>query len=128
MRTLLFLLISFVAVTSIFSGLLMMSSPDGTLLHLPINVLKDTSFKDFLIPGILLTIIVGGVNLVAALYNLQRRSNRYNWAIAGGIIISGWIVTQMLLIQAAHWLHFLYLGVGILIVLLAYQLKGKWAV
>lgn len=128
MRTLLFLLISFVAVTSILSGLLMMSSPDGTLLHLPINVLKETFFKDFLMPGILLTAIVGGVNLIAALYNLQRHSSRYNWAIAGGIVISGWIVIQMILMQAIHWLHFLYLGVGILIVLLAYQLKGKWAV
>jgi len=37
-------------------------------------------------------------------------------------------LVQLLLIQAAHWLHFIYLGIGLLIILIAYQLKGKWAV
>ena len=106
----------------------MISNPDGGILNLPISLLDGTPFKDFLIPGILLTTIVGGVNLLAVFYNMQRHVNRYNWAIAGGILISGWIVVQMILIHAARWLHFLYLGIGILIILLAYQLKGKWAV
>ena len=128
MKSLLFILVSFVAVTATLSGLIMISNPDGGVMNLPLSLLDGTPFKDFLIPGILLSTIVGGVNLLAVFYNIQRHVNRYNWAMAGGIMISGWIVVQMILIQAAHWLHFLYLGIGILIVLLAYQLKGKWAV
>ncbi len=128
MKTLLFILVSFIAVTSTLSGLLMISNPDGGIMNLPLSLLDGTPFKDFLVPGILLTTIVGGVNLLAVFYNMQRHANRYNWAIAGGIISSGWIVVQMILIHAAHLLHFLYLGIGILIILLAYQLKGKWAV
>ena len=128
MKSLLFFLVSFIAVTSTLSGLLMISNPDGKILNLSLNLLEETPFKNFLIPGILLTTIVGGVNLFAVFYNIQRHHNRYNWAMAGGIMISGWVVVQMILIQAAHWLHFLYLGIGIFIILLAYQLKGKWAV
>lgn len=128
MKTLLFILVSFIAVTSTLSGLLMISNPDGGIMNLPLSLLDGTPFKDFLIPGILLTTIVGGVNLLAVFYNMQRHVNRYNWAIAGGIMIGGWIIVQMILIYAAHWLHFLYLGIGILIILLGYQLKGKWAV
>ena len=127
MKSLLFILVSFVAVTATLSGLIMISNPDGGVMNLPLSLLDGTPFKDFLIPGILLSTIVGGVNLLAVFYNIQRHVNRYNWAMAGGIMISGWIVVQMILIQAAHWLHFLYLGIGILIILLAYQLKGKWA-
>ena len=127
MKTLLFILVSFIAVTSILSGLLMIINPDGGVMNLPLSLLDGTPFKNFLIPGILLTTIVGGVNLLAVFYNMQRHVNRYNWAMAGGIMISGWIVVQMILIQAAHWLHFLYLGIGILIILFSYQLKGKWA-
>ena len=127
MKSLLFLLISFIAVTSVLSGLLMISNPDGGILNLPLVLLNGTPFKNFLIPGILLTTIVGGVNLLAVFHNIQRHDNHYNWAIAGGIMISGWIIGQMIIIQAAHWMHFLFLGVGILIILLAYQLKGKWA-
>ena len=128
MKLLLFILVSFVAFTTTLSGLIMISNPDGNTLNLPLSLLDGTPFKDFLIPGILLSTIVGGVNLLAVFYNMQRHVNRYNWAIAGGIMIGGWIIVQMILIRAAYWLHFLYLGIGILIILLAYQLKGKWAV
>ena len=128
MKTLLFILVSFIAVTSTLSGLLMISRPDGEILNLPISLLEGTSFKDFLIPGILLTTIVGGVNLLAVFFNMQRNPNRYNWAITGGVTITGWIIAQMILIRTIHWLHFIYLGIGLLIILIAYQLKGKWAV
>lgn len=128
MKTLLFILLAFVALTSLISGLIMMSDPEGAILNMPVSLLQGTPFRDFLIPGIILATVVGGVNLLAVAYNLNRHPSRYNWALAGGLMITGWIVVQMLLIQMANWLHFLYLGIGILIILTAYQLKGKWAV
>jgi hypothetical protein len=128
MKTLLFILVAFIAVTSTLSGLLMISKPDGSILNLPLTLLKGTSFKNFLLPGILLTVIVGGTNLLAVFYNMQRHPKCYNWALAGGIMISGWIIVQIMILNAAHWLHFVYLSVGLIIILIAYQLKGKWAV
>jgi len=128
MKTILFILVSFIAITAALSGLVMISNPDGGLLNLPLSLLENTPFINYRIPGILLTTFVGGINLVAVFLNLQRHPGRYNWAMAGGFMISIWILVQLLLIQAAHWLHFIYLGIGLLIILIAYQLKGKWAV
>src|SRR5580765_3049008 len=128
MKTLLFVMVSFITITSILSGLMMISNPDGKMLSLSLSLLDGTPFKNFLIPGIFLTALVGGTNLFALFFNIKRSSNRYNWAMAGGFVINGWIIAQMILIHAAHWLHFLYLATGILNILLAYQLKGKWAV
>ena len=128
MKYLLFILVSFIALTATLSGLIMMSNPDGSILKIPLSLLSGTPFKNFLLPGLLLTVFVGVVNLLALYYNILRHPLRYNWAMAGGFMISGWIIVQMILINAAHWLHFIYLGIGILIILLAYQLKGKWAV
>jgi hypothetical protein len=128
MKWLLFILVSFIALTATLSGLIMMSNPDGSILKIPLSLLSETPFKDFLLPGLLLTALVGVINLIAVYYNILRHPLRYNWAMAGGFMISGWITAQMILINAAHWLHFIYLGIGILIILLAYQLKGKWAV
>jgi hypothetical protein len=127
MKTILFILICFVGLTATVSGLLMISKPNGDIMGLSLSLLEPTPFTNYLIPGIVLAILVGAVNLVAVFFNIQRNANRYNWAIAGGVMISGWIIAQMILIQTAHWLHFLYLGIGVLIILLAYQLKGKWA-
>ncbi len=127
MKTFLFILLSFIAVTATLSGLYMISNPDGGVMDLSVSLLNETPFTNFLFPGILLTITVGAVNLVAVVYNIKRHPARYNLALAGGFITTGWIIAQMILIPAAHWLQYVYLGTGILIILSAYQLKGKWA-
>jgi uncharacterized membrane protein len=128
MKSILFFLLVFIALTSTLSGLLMISKPDGSILQLNTELLRDTPFHNFLLPGILLTVIVGGINMMAVFFNIQRNPNRYNWAIAGGCMICGWILIQMLMINAVHWLHLLYFFIGLLVILMAYQLKGKWAV
>ena len=128
MKSLLFILVSFIAVTATLSGLVMISDPGGGILNLPLQLLESTPFKNYMIPGILLATVVGGVNLLAIFFNIQRHPNRYNWAMAGGFMISVWILVQLVFIGAAHWLHFIFLGIGVLIILIAYQLKGKWAV
>jgi hypothetical protein len=127
MKTLLFILVSFTAVTAFIGGLIMISNPDGKVMGLALNILGETPFKDFLIPGMFLT-MVGVVNFIAAFFNMQRNKNRYTWALAGGLVLCGWIITQLILIRQISWLQFVYLGVGLLTILTAYQLKGKWAV
>ena len=128
MKTFLLILLCILAVTAGLSGLLLIFNPDGSVLKLPWDLLDNTPFKSYRDPGIILAFIVGGVNLIAVFYNLQKHPARYNWAIAGGIVVCGWITGQILFIQTLHWLHFVYLIIGILIILIAYQLKGKWAV
>jgi hypothetical protein len=127
MKLLLFILIFFIAITSTPSGILMITDPGGGILRLPLSLLKATPFKNFMVPGILLT-FVGGVNLVALYYNIRQHPKRYSWAITGGALITGWILAQLILIQAFYTLHIFYLVIGIFIILISYQLKGKWAV
>jgi hypothetical protein len=126
MKIILFILVSFVGLTAALSGLLLIGNPNGEILNMPITLLNGTPFKNLLIPAILL-IVIGAVNLLAAFYNIQRHSGRYNWAMGGGFMICGWIIMQMILIPAVHWQHYFYMVTGILIILTAYQLKGKWA-
>ncbi|MBL7747975.1 MAG: hypothetical protein JNM19_11135 [Chitinophagaceae bacterium] len=128
MRSLLFFLLVFAGGASFVSGLMMISSPDGSNLNLPLSLLEGTPFDNYLVPGIILAFIVGGINMAAVALNLQRHKARYNWAQAGGVVLGGWIIVQMILIHTVHWLHFIFLGLGVLIILVAYQLKGKWAV
>lgn len=124
LKTLLFILVSVIGITATSSGLMMVSDPGGHALNLPASVLDNSPFNDFIIPGILLTII-GAINLFAVFYNMQRHPNRYNWAMAGGILISGWIIIQIILVQHFYWLHYVFLVAGILIMLISLQLKGK---
>lgn len=128
MKTILFLLSSLIALTSLISGLLMISDPQGSVMNLSTSLLTGTPFESFLIPGILLTLVVAIPNLLAVFYNMQRHPLRYKWATAGGVAVCGWILVQLILLNTLYWLHFLYFAIGIMIILVSYQLKGKWAV
>jgi hypothetical protein len=128
MKLFLFILTAFVALTAIVSGGLLASYPEGSVFSMSTGLLKGTPFNNFLVPGIVLCVIVGGTNLIAVILNMQTHPLRYNWSIAGAVVLIGWVVVQMLLIAVLHWLQFVYLGVGIMILLLSWQLKGKWAV
>jgi len=128
LKIFLLILVFVIAVTSTVSGLLMISDPDGGILNLSLQLLEHTPFKSYLVPGILLAGLVGGVNIIAVYANIAHSKTRYNWSILGGIAITGWIIAQMILIQSMNWLHFVYLLSGLLVILIAYQLKGKWAV
>lgn len=128
MKLFLFLLTAFVALTAITCGALLMSYPNGSLFNMSTILLKGTPFDNFFVPGFILCIVVGGTNLVAVILNMQTHPQRYNWSIAGAVVLIGWVVVQMLLIAVLHWLQFVYLGIGLMILLLSWQLKGKWAV
>jgi hypothetical protein len=128
MKKLLLLLQCFVFFTAVISGLLMIARPNGSLLQLPPQLLHSTPFSNFLIPGVVLTVVVGGVSGIAAFYNVQGYKSRYNWAMVCGVTVFGFIAAAVILIQNFNWLHLVYAGAGLLMILTAYQLKGKWAV
>ncbi|HEX2628449.1 MAG TPA: hypothetical protein VHM26_05550 [Chitinophagaceae bacterium] len=125
MRLFLIILLSLISLTAIVSGGFMILYPGGTALNLPLSILEPTPFQDFMLPGWLL-LGVGLVHLYALLQWWQKSGARFNWSIIAGIVISGWIVVQMLLLAIVNWWQIGYLFAGILIILTAWQLKGKW--
>jgi hypothetical protein len=127
MRLILFILVALTGLTTTICGMLLIAHPGGVVLGLTTTLLKGTFLNDFTIPGIILT-LVGAINIAAIFSQMQRSRNRYNWSLAGGIMISGWIIAQVILVHVIHWLQFVFLATGIFIILLSFQLKGKWAI
>lgn len=69
--------------------------------------------------GILLLIVVAAPQAVATIGLLRRT----RWASAGllaaGVLLTGWIVVQMYIIEERSFLQVLYLGIGLVEVVLA---------
>lgn len=128
MRILLILLTLFTGITAMAGGLMLVLWPDGSAMQLPLGQLNTSLFSNYLIPGLVLFFVVGGLNMAALVAILRKRNYRYNLSIAAGVMITGFIIGELLFISELHWLQFLYLGIGLLTVLTAYQLKGKWVV
>lgn len=128
MRTLLFILVSFVALTAFPTGLILVIIPDGSSINLPLGLLEATPFKDYRIPGILLAFVIGGSSIIALVLQLRKNKTQYNWCVLAGVLLTAWILVQMLLIRTVDILHIVFITIGVFITLIAYQLKGKWIV
>ena len=86
---------------------------------MPVDVLAGSPFADFLVPGMILFTVLGLVPLVV-LYGLYTERG-WAWPAASmiGIALLVWIVVQGLIIGFGHWLQWLYLGLGFVLILLA---------
>ncbi|MGB5270446.1 hypothetical protein [Eudoraea sp.] len=130
---LLILLIFFQAISSIPSGLSLLSDPSGNGIGLSLDVLKNTPFKNFLIPGLFLLVVLGLIPLIT-LYGLLTRKclnwarkinwdKKFHWSNAFsfyiGILLILWINMQLYFGIVYNNLHFSYTILGVLIIILS---------
>lgn len=118
-------LIGFVAVTALLSGPYLIADPSGRNIHFPQDTLTGTPLSDFLIPGLILTVLVGLYSFVVLLWLLFPKlipissigSLQARWyaALGAGVSIAVFIITQLLLIPFRMFLQPLYLSIGLLI-------------
>jgi len=109
-RYALIVIVGFAALSAIGGGIGVVIS-NG--LGMPQSWLQTTPFADYVVPGLILAIVVGGSALLAMILLLAHHTWQYVAAFCAGGIMTGWIVAEVLLIQQASWLQALYLVVGL---------------
>jgi hypothetical protein len=122
---LLIILIGFVGISACFSGPLLIIDPSGMLIQFPEGALDNTPFPSFLIPGIILTLVIGLYPLLVTLWLLfpkmlhisVKGSMQPRWyaAMSVGISIMVFIIVQLIFIPARMFLQDVYLLTGLLI-------------
>ncbi len=118
-RGLLATLSLFAGLTAIAGGVELVFVADGAPVKPPLALLAHTPFRDFLVPGLLLAVLVGGTNTLAGVLVLRRHPRANAEAIVSGGILALWILVEVLLIRGVHWLHGIYLGLGLAILAVA---------
>lgn len=133
LRILLIVLVVFEAISGLVGGFGLLSDPSGILLNIPIIILNQTPFSNFLIPGLILFIILG-VFPVFIVYGLIAKPS-WKWAnilnvykdqhwawtysIYLGIILALWIDFQIMFIGYGHFIQTFYALLGIVIIIMA---------
>jgi hypothetical protein len=131
-RNILIILLIFLAIGALIGGGAFIISPEGKLLRMPLSNLGSSPFKNFLIPGIILFLILGIIPLMLAFAliknpacKLCERINLFGdmyWAwtfciyIAFALII--WIQVEMVFLQTVIWMHTFYIGYSIIMILI----------
>jgi len=121
----------FQAIGALGGGAVLIASPEGGIIKMPLSNLDGSPFKDFLIPGIILFVVLGIGPLAAAWVLIRQprsaalarvnpfRHEYWGWTLSGvigaGLVI--WIVVEVLIVPY-NFLQPFYAGVGIVIIAL----------
>ncbi len=103
----------FIGIGAVAGGLGLALDPSGANLGTPLELLEETPFATFLIPGIVLFTVNGLGSLVGAVTSFARQRYAGAVALALGAFLVAWILLQVYWMAGFHWLHWLYLTLGI---------------
>ncbi len=132
-KSILISLLGFLSLGACYGGIVLIISPDGSFFRMPSDLLSNSPFKTFLIPGIIL-LTTFGILPIFVIYGLIKKPqslifNKLNllydyhfaWTFAiyigfGQII---WINIQTLIFNSVDIIHTIYSSIGILIICIA---------
>jgi hypothetical protein len=132
-KYLLVILLAILGLGAIYGGSVLIISPSGNLFGMPLSMLDNSPFTNFLIPGIILFSFLGivpiGVSIAlikkpefkfAELFNIYK-DMYWGWTyciyIAFSLII--WIQIEMIILRAVHWSHAFYIFFALAIIFVA---------
>lgn len=112
----------FIGIGAVPCGLMMIIDPSGQSIKMNVDMLVNSPFKDFLIPGIFLFSVNGILSLIGAVATFKRHKFAGVIAVGLGAFLIFWIISQVLWL-GIHWLHFPYMIIGIVELVLGLKLK-----
>ncbi len=118
-------LLGFLGVGAVAGALPLIVDPSGKLMRMPMSLLEHSPFHSFLIPGIILLLSSGLLSL-AIMAMAIRRSSHYGWWVTlQGCVLTGWITVEVIMMRTAVWPHYLYWGIGLLLIALGLALTRE---
>jgi hypothetical protein len=126
-------LLAFLGLGAIGGGGVLIISPNGSFIGMPLSILKHSPFSNFLLPGIILFSVLGVVPmlLIAALLKKpqSRFAERFNFCsdmhcswtfiIYTAFILIFWIQIEMVLLATVSPLHTFYMLLAVVIIFVA---------
>ena len=109
----LFVLHAFVGVGAVAGGLAAITNPQAPL-GVPVTVLNNSPFNNFLIPGIILFTLIGLGNIFSALmFRFKSRFQGYISSVFSWALVI-WIVVQCIMLNSIASLHIIFFIIGLI--------------
>ncbi len=110
---------------ALFGGYNLVKFPDGNTIHLSPDWLINTPFPDYTIPGIVLFIVNGLFSFFVLIMLWKNSPNTGRWLIAQGLLLTSWIIVQMLFIRTVHFFHLILGSAGIALMVIGWLFMKK---
>ena len=102
----------FTGLNALIAGFLFIIDPSGDKLGLSVAYLQSSPFTSYLIPGLTLFTVIGIGNLITTIYLLRKKpiaSRLLKW---NGLLLTGWILIQMIMVRDINFLHIIMGSIG----------------
>jgi hypothetical protein len=127
LKTIVICLLIFNSIGAIWGSFNMLSAPDGSTMDWSPIMLRYSPFNDFFFPGLIL-LISNGLFSMGVVGMIAVRYRRYPWFIMlQGVILTGWILVQVLMLRFFSFLHFIMGLIGVTLIILGWVLKDMHA-
>lgn len=104
----------------------MIIHPDGSKLGIPLEILDNSPFSNFFVPGLFLLLINGLGQGFAGLFSFMRYKFYKTLGFILGIVLVLWIIIQVYYVNPVHFLQLVYFIFGTSeVVLSLYLLNSK---
>ena len=133
-RNIFLIILGFLAIGAIGGGVVLIISPTGELIGLPLSEFKNIPFNSYLIPGIILFSVLGLIPILLIIALLKKPDSKLaeqinvfsdmHWSWTCSIYIAFtlicWVHIQLIFLQGVvHWLHTFYMLYAIVIIIIA---------
>jgi len=122
LRTTAIILSMFVGLAAIYGGWMLIADPSGQTLQFPLELLNDTPFNDYFIPGLILFIIIGVYSFLVAIFSMSKFKN-YTWLIIiNGCLLIGWLTIELIMNKSFFLpeYHYPLYAIGALLIIIGY--------
>ena len=111
-------LLAFIGVSACLGGGLLIADPSGRYLALPTSLLSASPFNDYLIPGIVLFVLLGGGSFLTLAAVIRNVPGAPFLMVADGVCITTWIIVQIGMIETVLPQQMIIGFIGLLLVVL----------
>lgn len=108
---------------AVYGGTLLILDPSGARMGLPLNLLAHSPFADYLIPGIVLLTFNGVSSVVIAVAAAMRVSWFPLLTILQGVVLNGWLMVQINMIQYVYFLHYVMGTVAVALIAVGWMCR-----
>jgi uncharacterized membrane protein len=104
----------FIGITAVLGGFGLVSDPSGIKMNVPLELLNNSPFANYFIPGLVLLIVIGIGNVLAGIVTFLRNRNRYtgNLAVFLGVFLTLYMAIEVLFIGLQNFSQPLYFILG----------------
>lgn len=117
----------FIALGAVGGGLVLLLDPSGQGIGFSVELLSNSPFSNYLIPGLFLFLVNGIGNFFCGFLSIREHHYAGYAGILFGAIMMTWILVQVAVLGWVSWLQPTYLFLGALELILGFVLQKALA-